>query len=76
MANSVCISGQLLILDLIEKVEPYGKFVNINTDGIFMWAKDEEDYKKIQEIAKEWENRTGLELEWERYDKMYQRDVR
>ena len=75
MANSVCISGQLLILDLIEKVEPYGKFVNINTDGIFMWAKDEEDYKKIQEIAKEWENRTGLELEWERYTKMYQRDV-
>lgn len=75
MANNVCIAGQLLLLDLIEKLEPYGKLIQSNTDGIFMKVEKEEDIDVIKEVAKEWEQRTRLELEWEVFDKIYQKDV-
>ncbi|ATF13557.1 hypothetical protein A616_16705 [Brevibacillus brevis X23] len=75
MANNVCVAGQLLLLDLIEKIEPYGKLIQSNTDGIFMKVNKEEDIEVIKEVAKEWEQRTRLELEWEVFDKIYQKDV-
>lgn len=75
MMRSVCVTGQLLITDLMEKVEPYCQLVNINTDGIFFKVEDEEALKKIEVIAKEWENRTRLGLGWERYRKIIQKDV-
>lgn len=79
-ANSVCINGQLLLLDLTEKVEYLGEILQINTDGIYMYLGEfgeESDIKlnKIKELAKEWEIRTGLELEWDIYSKLFQRDV-
>lgn len=30
---------------------------------------------KIKRLAKEWEIRTGLQLEWDIYSKLFQRDV-
>jgi hypothetical protein len=75
MANNVCIAGQLLLLDLIEKVEPYCKLIQSNTDGIFMKVENESDIDVIKNVAKEWEQRTRLELEWEVFDKIYQKDV-
>ena len=75
MANNVCIAGQLLILDLIEKLEPYGKLIQSNTDGIFMKVKDMDTVEKIKNVAKEWEKRTRLDLEWGIYNKIYQKDV-
>ena len=79
-ANSVCINGQLLLLDLIEKVEHLGEIININTDGVYMYLgefgeESEKTMNEIKELAKEWEVRTGLELEWEVYSKLFQRDV-
>lgn len=47
MANNVCIAGQLLLLDLIEKVEPYCQLIQSNTDGIFMKVDTKEDVEKI-----------------------------
>src|SRR5690606_13733221 len=75
MANNVCLAGQLLILDLIEKIEPYCKLIQSNTDGVFMKVEKESDIDIIKEVAKEWEERTRLELEWEVFDKIYQKDV-
>ena len=75
MANNVCIAGQLLLLDLIEKVEPYGKLIQSNTDGIFMKVESMEMINKIKQVAREWEKRTRLDLEWEIFDKIYQKDV-
>jgi hypothetical protein len=79
-ANSVCINGQLLLLDLVEKVEHLGEVLQINTDGIYMYLGEfgeESDIKlnNIKELAKEWEIRTGLQLEWDIYSKLFQRDV-
>jgi DNA polymerase elongation subunit (family B) len=75
MMRSVCVAGQLLLTDLVEKIEDYCTPFNLNTDGVFFKVKDEDTLLKIKEIAKEWEQRTGLELEWERYVKVVQKDV-
>jgi hypothetical protein len=74
-ANNICIAGQLLLLDLIEKIEPYCKLIQSNTDGLFMKVENESDVEVIKSVAKEWETRTRLDLEWEIFDKIYQKDV-
>ena len=81
-ANNVCIYGQLLILDLIEKIEPFCKLIQTNTDGLLIkmpGADTEENrkrfFKTISGLVSEWENRTGLKMEFEEYEKIYQKDV-
>jgi len=75
MANNVCIAGQLLLLDLIEKIEPYCKLLQSNTDGLFLKVNDMETVNLIKNVAKEWEVRTRLDLEWELCEKIFQKDV-
>ncbi|WP_137743404.1 hypothetical protein [Robertmurraya siralis] len=75
MSNSITITGQLLIVDLIEKVEPYCELIQSNTDGIYMKVDNYEMVEKVKKIAAEWEKRTRLELEWDEYVKIYQKDV-
>lgn len=72
MANNVCVGGQLLLLDLIEKVEPYCKLIQSNTDGIFVEILDEEKYK---EECNKWSKRTRMDLEHDKYIKCVQKDV-
>lgn len=74
-AKSTCIAGQLLLLDLIEKVTPYCELIQSNTDGLFMKVDNEEMVKVIKEKAREWEQRVNFELEWEQFDRIYQKDV-
>ncbi|HJE96344.1 MAG TPA: hypothetical protein K8V00_01870 [Ligilactobacillus acidipiscis] len=74
-ANRVCIYGQLLILDLIEKLEDHCEIIQSNTDGILIKMKHYEDYNMIDDIAYEWEQRTGLNLEFSEYRKVFQKDV-
>lgn len=75
MSNNICIAGQLLLIDLIEKVEPYCELIQSNTDGIYMKVENMDDVEKIKLIAAEWESRTRLDLEWDIHDKIYQKDV-
>jgi hypothetical protein len=75
MSNSICISGQLLLVDLIEKIEPYCDIIQSNTDGVFMKVENYEMVDKIKEVAAEWEKRTRLDLEWDVFNKIYQKDV-
>jgi hypothetical protein len=75
MSNNVCLAGQLLLLDLIEKIEPYCKIIQSNTDGVFMKVEKESDIEVIKSVAKEWEQRTRLDLEWEVFEKIFQKDV-
>lgn len=72
MANQVCITGQLLLADLIEKLEPYITLLQSNTDGILYIPHDKE---KILEILEEWQQRTGMGMETEKFKKLYQKDV-
>jgi hypothetical protein len=75
MANNVCIAGQLLLVDLIEKIESYCELIQSNTDGIYMKVKDMETVQIIKDVASEWEVRTGLELEWDLHKRIFQKDV-
>ena len=74
-ANRVCIYGQLLILDLVEKLEPHCKIIQSNTDGVLIKMNSYHDYDLIDDIAYEWEQRTHLNLEFDEYRKVFQKDV-
>lgn len=70
--NLVCIFGQLLLLDLIEKLEGHCELVQSNTDGILIKLING---KRVDGIIKEWEQRTGLVMECTEYSRVYQADV-
>lgn len=74
-ANIVCVSGQLLLLDLIDKVEPYCELVQSNTDGILVKVNSEEDKQRYLEECDKWSKRTRLDLEHDEYVKVVQKDV-
>ena len=77
MARSVCISGQLFLLELTEHLVrecPTLKVIQLNTDGI-MVSFDNTDEPKWQEITQEWQDRTGFELEEDFIRKIVQKDV-
>lgn len=76
-ANNVCVYGQLLLLDLIEHLEPYCKIIQSNTDGVLVKLPNGTDdaFYKIDDVAHEWEERTGLVLEFDEYRKVFQKDV-
>lgn len=72
MANNICIGGQVMLVDLMENLEPYCKLVQSNTDGIIIIPYDEE---KVKEVVKDWENRTHMVMEITYGDKIIQKDV-
>ena len=74
-ANNVCVAGQLLLLDLIEHLEPHCDIIQSNTDGILIKLRSIDDFDLIDDIAYEWEQRTRLELEFDQYHKVFQKDV-
>ena len=76
-ANRVCVYGQLLLVDLMERLEPYCQIIQSNTDGVLVKLPDgsDEAYERIDDICYEWEERTGLKLEFDEYRKVYQKDV-
>lgn len=74
-ANRVCIYGQLLLTDLIEKLEPYCEITQSNTDGVLVKLRSEDDFDLIDDIAWEWEKRTHLSLEFTEFKRVYQKDV-
>lgn len=77
MGRSVCISGQLYLLELAEhcfqEIEGL-RIVQLNTDGIMVEC-DKKDYDKLTEICKEWQSRTGFDLEEDTVIKIAQKDV-
>ncbi|WP_415874709.1 hypothetical protein [Clostridium sp.] len=74
-ANNVCVGGQLLLLDLIEKLEPHWTLIQSNTDGLIGKIRRKRNFNTIKDICKEWEERTHMKLEFELYKKIYQKDV-
>jgi hypothetical protein len=74
-ANNVCVVGQLMLLDLIEKLEPCWMLIQTNTDGLIGKVKTENDLSKVKEICKEWEERNSMKLDFETYRRIYQKDV-
>lgn len=77
MGRSVCISGQLYLLELAEHCyqEIKGlRIVQLNTDGIMVEC-DKKDYDTLTAICAEWQSRTGFDLEEDTVIKIAQKDV-
>jgi len=74
-ANNVCVGGQLLLLDLIEMLEGHCQLIQSNTDGLIIKLFKEDDYEVIDDICYEWEQRTRMQLEFDSYKKIFQKDV-
>lgn len=78
-ANRVCVYGQLLLLDLIEHLESRCEIVQSNTDGVLVrmpdGMKEDEWFNWVDDVAYEWEQRTHLQLEFDEYREVFQKDV-
>lgn len=77
MGRSVCITGQLRLLELANHLVadcPSLKIVQLNTDGIMVSLNDV-DLDTYNAICKEWQERTGYELEEDKIKEIIQKDV-
>ena len=77
MGRSVCITGQLFLLELSQHLIAECstlRIVQLNTDGI-MVSFDESEYAKVLAITKEFQERTKFELEEDKIRKIVQKDV-
>ncbi len=72
MAN-ITVLGQLGLLALIALLDGVANVVSANTDGLTLLAT-RADYPRVRAIVSEWEQRTGLEMEYTEYRGLWQRD--
>ena len=79
MARSVCVSGQLYLLELAEHLVSDVEglvLVQLNTDGILVMAPRKSAVNEaFSEIVGEWQERTGFELEFDKVQRIWQKDV-
>lgn len=74
MANNVCVTGMLYLIDLIEKLESHFQIIQSNTDGILVKIFPK-DFELLDDLCYEWEERTGMTLEFSEFRKVFQKDV-
>lgn len=77
-ANDICINGQLLALDLIEKLEviPGFELIQSNTDGLIIKIPDTDAaFEAADDVCWEWESRTGMRLGFDVITEIWQKDV-
>ena len=72
--NLVCVFGQVLIIDLLEKIEDLIELLQSNTDGIFIKI-NRSDVPELKRRVEEWEKRTGLKMSYDEFTAMYAKDV-
>lgn len=75
-ANLICVNGQLLLLDLIEKLEavPSFELIQSNTDGLIIKIH-RRDFEQVDDICYEWETRTDMKLGFDYVREIWQGDV-
>ena len=77
--NTICINGQLLLLDLIEHLEAADccQLIQNNTDGIIIKPHDyDRDFDTIDDVVWEWEQRTGMKMDFDIFiGHIFQKDV-
>lgn len=77
-ANNVCINGQLLLIDLIDKLEEIDGFelIQSNTDGLIVKIPDtDKHFGQLDDICYEWEQRTKMGLGFDFVEEIWEKDV-
>ena len=69
----VRLTGEMFLIDLLEKLEGKADVIQSNTDGIMLKPLVSED--EIMEVVNEWQERTGFVLKVEHIYNIIQRDV-
>lgn len=72
--NLVCVFGQVLIIDLLEKIEDLIELLQSNTDGIFIKI-NRSNVPELKRRVEAWEKRTGLKMSYDEFTAMYAKDV-
>lgn len=72
--NLVCVFGQVLIIDLLDKVEDLIELLQSNTDGIFV-KLNKKDVPEFKRRVEEWQNRVRLNMSYDEFVSMYNKDV-
>ena len=74
-AMKITINGQLMLAMLSERLTDAGmKVDSVNTDGVTAIIK-KKDLNKYYTVCKEWEKHTELSLSYDRYYKVFRKDV-
>lgn len=79
-ANNICVNGQLMLLDLLEKLEirmgDKFELIQSNTDGIIVKIQNDDKSEKIfRHICNEWCMRTRMTFAYDRMDWYVAKDV-
>ena len=80
-ANMVCVNGQLMLVDLMYHLvrDARAEIIQSNTDGVLVKMPDgmdpDEFFGLVDDAAYEWEHRTGMSLEFDEFERVYQKDV-
>ena len=72
MQNNICITGQLMLLWLIQLLEPHATIIQANTDGVMFIPHNKE---KCEEVWHFWEQETKMVLELDVGSQIIQKDV-
>jgi len=72
LTANVTVLGQLGLLALIEMLDGVVNVVSANTDGITVLGRDRQS---METIVQQWEEATGLVMEFTDYEGLYQKDV-
>lgn len=71
----VMITGQLYIIDLLQKLGGKATLVQANTDGIIVQPNDWNSREEVVKIVREWEERTKFTIKIEEIHNVWQKDV-
>ena len=71
----ITLTGQLTLMMVVEKLHLKGfKVFYANTDGITLKVRNK-DVKKVQDITRKFDKKTGLEMEYDEFRSCHIRDV-
>lgn len=71
----VRMSGQMYLVDLLEKCEGKLEVFQSNTDGVILTPINGTTEEEVYDIMKEWQERTGFVLKLDKIYDIHQRDV-
>lgn len=75
IGSLITITGQMFLVDLLEKLEGKIKLIQSNTDGIIVKPLQTSSKEEVLAIVKEWCDRTGFVIKPKEISEIWQRDV-
>lgn len=75
VGSLITMTGQMFLVDLLEKLEGKIKLIQSNTDGIIVKPLSNSSKEEVLQIVADWCKRTGFVIKPKTIAEIYQRDV-